>query len=69
MTLYVSSIMERKFGRLFCGALHLLLKNSKRQGKPDLNVLFNYNMPIRGYAENDKRAGDDGYGACAHGND
>ncbi len=38
-------------GKLFCGALRLLLKNSERRGKPDLNVLFNYNMPIRGYAK------------------
>lgn len=38
-------------GKLFCGVLRLLLKNSERRGKPDLNVLFNYNMPIRGYAK------------------
>ena len=28
-----------------------LLKISEWQGKPNLNVLFNYNMPIRGYAK------------------
>ena len=26
-------------------------KISEWQGKPNLNVLFNYNMPIRGYAK------------------
>ena len=38
-------------GKLFCGILRLLLKISEWQGKPNLNVLFNYNMPIRGYAK------------------
>ena len=38
-------------GKLFYGILRLLLKISEWQGKPNLNVLFNYNMPIRGYAK------------------
>ena len=37
-------------GKLFCGILKMLLKISEWKGKPNLNVLFNYNMPIRGYA-------------------
>lgn len=37
--------------RLFCGLLKLLLKISEWRGKPNLDVLFNYNMPIRGYAK------------------
>ena len=39
------------FGKLFYGILKMLLKISEWQGKPNLNVLFNYNMPIRGYAK------------------
>ncbi len=39
------------FGKLFYGVLKLLLKIGEWQGKPNLNVLFNYNMPIRGYAK------------------
>ena len=49
-----SSIMEREFSVKFsteCCAF--CLKISEWQGKPNLNVLFNYNMPIRGYAKND----------------
>ncbi len=38
-------------GKLFYGVLHLMLKISDWKGKPNLNVLFNYNMPIRGYAK------------------
>ncbi len=38
-------------GKLFYGVLKLLLKISEWQGKPNLNILFNYNMPIRGYAK------------------
>ena len=38
-------------GKLFCGILKMLLKISEWKGKPNLNVLFNYNMPIRGYAK------------------
>ena len=38
-------------GKLFYGVLRILLKISEWQGKPNLNVLFNYNMPIRGYAK------------------
>ena len=38
-------------GKLFYGILKMLLKISEWQGKPNLNVLFNYNMPIRGYAK------------------
>lgn len=39
------------FGKLFYGILRLMLKISDWQGKPNLNALFNYNMPIRGYAK------------------
>ena len=38
-------------GKIFYGVLRLMLKISDWQGKPNLNVLFNYNMPIRGYAK------------------
>ena len=38
-------------GKLFYGVLRLILKISDWQGKPNLNALFNYNMPIRGYAK------------------
>lgn len=37
--------------RLFYGVLKLLLKISEWRGRPNLDVLFNYNMPIRGYAK------------------
>lgn len=39
------------FGKLFYGVLKLMIKAGERSGKPNLNVLFNYNMPIRGYAK------------------
>lgn len=39
------------FGWIFWGVLTLMLKISEWRGKPSLNVLFNYNMPIRGYAK------------------
>lgn len=38
-------------GRLFCAVLRLLLKISEWRCKPNLDVLFNYNMPIRGFAK------------------
>ncbi len=38
-------------GRLICAVLKRLLQRCERTGKPDLNLLFNYNMPIRGYAK------------------
>ena len=38
-------------GRLFCHILKGLLKICEWRGKPSLNLLFNYNMPIRGYAK------------------
>lgn len=38
-------------GKLFYGILKLMLKISEWKGEPNLNVLFNYNMPIRGYAK------------------
>lgn len=37
--------------RLFYGVIKLLLRISEWRGKPNLDVLFNYNMPIRGYAK------------------
>ena len=39
------------FGRLYCYTLKGLLKICEWRGKPNLNLLFNYNMPIRGYAK------------------
>lgn len=38
-------------GKIFCAVLKLILKISDWRGKPSLNALFNYNMPIRGYAK------------------
>lgn len=38
-------------GWIFWGVLTLMLKFSVWRGRPNLNVLFNYNMPIRGYAK------------------
>lgn len=38
-------------GKIFYGVLRILLKIGEWRGKPSLNVLFNYNMPIRGYAK------------------
>lgn len=38
-------------GKAWWGILKILLKASEHRGRPDLNVLFNYNMPIRGYAK------------------
>ena len=38
-------------GKWFCFVLKALLKISEHRGKPNLNLLFNYNMPIRGYAK------------------
>lgn len=31
--------------------LHTLLKRSSREGTPDLNLLFQYNMPVRALAQ------------------
>ncbi len=31
--------------------LHTLLKRSSRKGTPDLNLLFQYNMPVRALAQ------------------
>ena len=36
---------------LVWAVLHTLLKRSSREGKPDLNVLFQYNMPVRALAQ------------------
>ncbi|MCR5145341.1 MAG: glycoside hydrolase family 3 C-terminal domain-containing protein [Lachnospiraceae bacterium] len=38
-------------GWIVCGVLTLLLKISDKRGKPSLNLLFQYNMPIRGYSK------------------
>ena len=38
-------------GKIFCGVLKQMIKHCEKTGKPNLNVLFNYNMPIRGYAK------------------
>ena len=36
---------------LVAGVLTLLLKSGEKRGKPDLNILFQYNMPLRGLAQ------------------
>lgn len=38
-------------GKALCAFLKYKVKQSEKRGKPNLNVLFNYNMPIRGYAK------------------
>lgn len=38
-------------GKIFCGALKQLIRYSEWRGKPSLNLIFNYNMTIRGYAK------------------
>ncbi len=38
-------------GRLACAVLTRMKKSSEKKGVPDLNVLFIYNMPIRGLAK------------------
>ena len=36
---------------LIAGVLTLLLRAGEKRGKPDLNILFQYNMPLRGLAQ------------------
>ena len=36
---------------LIAGVLTLLLRVGEKRGKPDLNILFQYNMPLRGLAQ------------------
>lgn len=36
---------------LIAGVLTLLLKSGEKRGKPDLNILFQYNMPLRALAQ------------------
>lgn len=38
-------------GRLICFGLKNAISISKKRGVPSLNLLYNYNMPIRGYAK------------------
>ena len=38
-------------GKLICFGLKHAISVSKKRGVPSLNLLFNYNMPIRGYAK------------------
>lgn len=38
-------------GRIFCFVLRRIIRFSEWRGKQNLNALFNYNMPIRGYAK------------------
>lgn len=38
-------------GKIIYGILTLLLKISELRGKPSLNILFQYNMPIRGFSK------------------
>lgn len=38
-------------GKIFCGVLIILKKYYDWRGKPNLNILFIYNMPIRGFAK------------------
>ena len=49
--------------------LHTMLTNSYKQGRPNLNVMFQYNMPLRALAENDQRRHQYGHGGwhCARG--
>ena len=36
---------------LISGVLTLLLRSGEKRGKPNLNILFQYNMPLRGLAQ------------------
>ena len=36
---------------LIAGALTLLVRSGEKNGKPNLNILFQYNMPLRGLAQ------------------
>ena len=36
---------------LVAGVLTLLVRSGEKRGKPDLNILFQYNMPLRGLAQ------------------
>ena len=36
---------------LIAGVLTLLLRAGEKRGKPNLNILFQYNMPLRGLAQ------------------
>lgn len=38
-------------GKIACAVLGRMKKNSEKKGEPNLNVLFIYNMPIRGLAK------------------
>lgn len=53
-----SVVDERTFREIYTTGFEIAIKEGKSksimsscQGKPNLNVLFNYNMPIRGYAK------------------
>lgn len=50
MTLGEMQHARSPLGWLIWGILHLLLKRSLKRGRPDLNLLFIYNMPLRGLA-------------------
>ena len=36
---------------LIAGVLTLLVRSGEKNGKPNLNILFQYNMPLRGLAQ------------------
>ena len=36
---------------LIAGVLTMLLRSGEKNGKPNLNILFQYNMPLRGLAQ------------------
>ena len=36
---------------LLAGVLTLLLRSGEKRGRPNLNILFQYNMPLRGLAQ------------------
>ena len=38
-------------GKIACAVLSRMKKSSEKKGEPNLNVLFIYNMPIRGLAK------------------
>ena len=62
MTLGELNHSRSPLGWLIWLVLTALLNASYKRGKPDLNVLFQYNMPLRALAENDQRCHQHGHG-------
>ena len=44
-------VLEEDIGWLAAAVLGTLLRRSIKKGKPDLNILFQYNMPLRALAK------------------